>query len=446
MKRRTSLTSFLEQTLGPLSSLTVRNAASSFIALAWLSLLSMLTIPVYIRLLGVSEWGLVAACASLQILSNFIDAGFSQIVPRWAAQEAHHPVRLRQYVAQFLRMYISLGLLLFMVLQISAGYLSHHWFQVPIHRADDLELAIRIVSFQLFFQFLNNLHIGLWNGLQRQVLANVRACGFGTLKHAAALMALTMGPAQAWLYTLAFAVVAFLEVCSNAITVRHMLGKGSTDATDDTVALGPLLKEVSVLSSGILVGLLVSQLDRIILSRTVDVEFFGIYTVVATLALAFLSLQAPVTRAYFPIIVHDIQSQGRVSNIHMKRMLTGTVFSSTLPALLACAFAPQILSMWLHDPKIVSVGTGPLRLLLLAIALNSLYNCIYHMIIAIGQSKRVLQFNLIALMATTLIVVSQKIATGILLGGVIWLANTSTQLLLGLAWLIGQHRLTRKYS
>lgn len=436
--------SFFEQALGPLASLTVRNVASSFIALVWLSLLSMVTIPAYIRLLGVSEWGLVAACASLQILSNFIDAGFSQIVPRWVAQEAHHPVRLRLYVVQFLRMYISLGLLVFMVLQISAGYLSHQWFQVPSHRADDLELAIRIASFQLVFQFLNNLHIGLWNGLQRQVLANIRACGFGTLKHAAALMALALGPAQAWLYVLVFALVAFLELCTNAITVRHMLGKDSAGVTDDTVAMGPLLKEVSVLSGGILVGLLVSQLDRIILSRTVDIESFGIYTVVATLALAFLQLQAPVTRAYFPVIVRDIQNNGHVYGIHIKRLLTGTVLTSTLPALLACAFAPQILAMWLHDSKVVSVGTAPFRLLLFAIALNGLYGCIYQFIIAKGLSRIVLCTNLVSLAGGVLVIFFIGTSKGVVLGGCIWMSTALIQLLFGSAWIIKDRQIFLK--
>jgi len=434
------LTSLIARASGPFSSLTARNAASSFVALVWLSLLSVLAIPVYIQLLGVSEWGLVAACASLQILSNFIDAGFSQIVPRWAAQEAPHPARLRQYVALFRRLYIGLALTMFGLLQASAGYLAHQWFQVPGDRADALELAIRIVSFQLLFQFVNNLHIGLWHGLQRQVLANVRALCFGTLKHAAALLALLMGAQQAWVYALAFACVAFLEVSFNAFSVRRMLSREPAGAAGDKIALGPLLKEVSVLSGGIMVGLLVSQLDRIILSRTVDVTSFGIYTVVATLALAFLQLQAPVTRAYFPVIVRDIQSHGRVSDLHMKRLLGGTLLTSTLPALLTCALAPQILELWLHNPTVVSIGTGPLRLLLLAIALNSLYGCIYQVIIAKGQSHRVLQFNLTSLAGAALVVLLWGADGGLMLGGVIWISITFTQLLLGTIWFATSQR------
>ena len=417
-------------------SLTIRNAVSGYGALVWLSLISILTVPIYIRLLGVSEWGLVAACASLQVLSNFIDAGFSQIVPRWAAQEARSPARLHQYVALFRQVYLVLGLLLFLVLQVTAGYVSHHWFQVSINRADALELAIRIVSFQFFFQFINNLHIGLWNGLQHQVLANTRACLFGTLKHAAALTSLMIWTPQVWIYALAFAIVAFLEVCINAITVRQMLALRSVSETFTKLPLGPLLKEVSVLSGGILLGLLVSQLDRIILSRTVDLESFGIYTIVATVALAFLQLQAPVTRAYFPILVEEIQARGRVSGTHMKKLLVGTIFACTLPALLTCALAPQILALWMHDPKIVSIGTAPLRLLLLAIALNSLYGCIYQVIIAKGQSRRVIQFNFVSLVGAAVLILALGNSGGILLGGMIWVSTSLIQLMLGVAWYI----------
>ena len=138
----------------PLRSLTVRNATSSFVALGWLSALSILTIPIYIGLLGIAEWGLVAACVSLQILSNFIDAGFSQIVPRWAAREAQNPARLYAYFLLFQRIYVGLGFLMFVTLQVAADYLAHQWFQVPHQSANALEFAIRILSFQFLFQFI----------------------------------------------------------------------------------------------------------------------------------------------------------------------------------------------------------------------------------------------------------------------------------------------------
>lgn len=421
-------------------SVVARNAASNFVTLGWLSLLSILAIPIYIKLLGVSEWGLVAACASLQLVSNFVDAGFSQIVPRWVAREVNNPQALHSYVAHFRRMYVGLGLLVFAGLQLGAGYLAQSWFQVAPDRSGALELAIRIVAFQMMFQFVNNLHIGLWHGMQKQVLANASSAGFGTLKHATTMAALFIGPAQAWLYATTFAVVAMLEVLTNAWLARRALGQPPLSTGVHQLTMRPFLKEVSVLSGGILVGLMVSQLDRLILSRSVSLEDFGVYTVIATLALAFLQLQVPFTRAYFPLLVQGIEKDGRVSRSHLKRLLLGTLLGTTLPTLVACMMAPTLLLWWIGDPKVIATGARTLQLILVAVAINSLYGCIYQVIVAAGQSRRILQFNLVALAVTCFVIWITGPSVGLLLGGFIWISNTLTQLTLGLMWFFGRAR------
>ena len=440
LMRRLSAIVLLPHVAELLRNTAVRNTASSFIALGWLSLLSMISIPVYIRILGMSEWGVVAACVSLQLVSNFVDAGFSQIVPRWVAREAQDNVKLRRYVHLFQRVYLGLGLLVFIGLQIAAGYLAQSWFQIDSSRTDALELAIRIISFQMLFQFVNNLNTGLWHGLQKQVLANIRACGFGTLKHVATMGILMIGPRQAWLYATTFALAALIEAVTNTITVRRMLGNDTTSKELHQISIAPFLREVSILSGGILLGLMVSQLDRIVLSRSVPIEDFGIYTVVLTLALAFLQLQTPFTRAYLPLIVQDIQATGHASPAHMKRMILGTIVFATLPAVLACLFAESLLEIWIHQSRFVSLGTSPLQLLLLAAAANTLYNCLYVAIIAAGKSHLIVKFNLVVLIAAILVATFTEPANGILKGGMIWLAATLTQLVLGLIWFFHHER------
>lgn len=415
-------------------STAAKNAASNFVALGWQSMMSMLSIPIYIHLLGKVEWGIVAACVNLQLIANLVDAGFSQIVPRWVAKEADDDIALRSYLLLFRRIYVGLGLLVFSFLQLGAGYLAHNWFQVAADRADTLEVAIRIISFQILFQFVNNLHIGFWYGLQKQVLANIRTCCFGTLKHAATIGVLFFTSRQAWVYALGFATVAFLEFFINGLTAQRMITPNQVAKVDYRLKLAPFMREVSVLSGGILVGLMVSQLDRVILSRIVPVDEFGVYTVVSTLALAFLQLQIPFTRAYFPLLVRDIQTTGRVAAKHLKRLIIGTVLVSTLPALLASLFAAPILQLWLHDQTVVEIGSSPLQLLLLAVAINTLYGCIYQVIIAAGKSHLVLKFNLLALAIAGMIVMIVGSSAGLLLGSSIWLATTTTQLLLGLLW------------
>lgn len=422
-------------------SVILRNAGSGFVALGWMSFLSLASIPIYVRLLGVGEWGLVAACASLQLVFSFIDAGFSQIVPRWVArQESLGDESLAQLISLLRRVYVCLALLGCASLQFLAGPLANSWFQVEPDRTGDLELAIRLISLQLMFQFFNSLHIGVWNGLQQQVRANARTCLFATLKHGAAIAALIGIGAQAWVYASAFAAVALLELASNAKAIRPICFPVLRDRSMATMSSQPIsilafAREASVLSLGIMVGLVTSQLDRIVLSRAESTDGFGIYMLAANLSLAFLQLQAPLTRAFFPRLVQEMQSDGAVSWTTFGRMTAGNGLVAVLPALVASVFAWDLLHFWIRNPEVASRGSVALQWLLWAVALNTLYGCIYQVIVATGKSNIVLYFNLAALASGCVAAwLGSGGQWGLALGGAIWLASTSTQLLLGLIW------------
>lgn len=420
-----------------LSSVLARNAGSSFVALGWLSLLMVVALPLYIRLLGASEWGLVAACTSLQLLFYFVDSGFSQVVLRWVARDADHAGRLRAHVAVFRNMYLGLGLLVFLLLQLGAPFLAQSWFQVPDQGSHDLVVAIRIIAFQMLFQFLNSLHTSVWLGLQLQVRANLSACGFGTLKHLLTLAVLFWGPALAWAYAASFALVALLELCTNAWLVRRLLVGLPLREAAPALQLRPFFKDVALLSGGIVVGLAVSQLDRLVLSRSLPLEDFGVYTAVLTLALAFLQLQAPFTKAIFPLLVQDIALGGRPQAKHLLPMVLGTLVVATLPALLAAEFAAPLLSAWLRSPVFVELGQHTFALLLWAVAINSVYGCMYQVILAAGHTHWVLKTNALALAAAVAVVLvapSLGLSDSLQLGGVVWLANSLTQLAMGVLW------------
>ncbi|MBL0923393.1 MAG: oligosaccharide flippase family protein [Sphingomonadaceae bacterium] len=409
------------------------------IALVWLNLLSIMAIPIYIRILGVSEWGIVAACLSLQMIASFVDAGFSQIIPRWVAREAHNPAALRSYVKVFGKIYAVLALCIFVFIQSSAEYFAHHWFDIQANRADNLELAIRITCFQIFFQFLNSLAVGFWHGMQHQVTANVRTCFFGTLKHALTMIVLISLQAEAHIYASVFALVALIELLANGHRLRSSFIM-DTSGKQHIVHIIPFLREVSMLSLGVLVGLMVSYIDRIVLSRSVTLDHFGIYSIIVSISMAFLQLQIPFTRAYFPVLVREFEKKSEISIKVMKKLTILILFSSVIPCITASLFADLILKIWLNNEFIVEVGSETLRMLLLAVAINSLYGCVYQALVASGKSRLVLQINVAALFAGMSVVALLRTSTGLNLGGMIWLATASTQLILGSVWLAWSHR------
>jgi O-antigen/teichoic acid export membrane protein len=415
-----------------LNSVAAKNALSSFVSMAWLNILSVLSIPIYVKLLGAGSWGIVAACSSLQLLFTIIDLGFGQIVPRWIAREANDTELLRKYIAVFHKIYASLALSAFFSLQAGAYALAHYWFNVPSEQTAQLELCIRLISFQLLFQFANSLYVGIWQGLQLQVQANQRTALFGTMKHVAAMAALFWFAPSPVSYAATFGVVALAELVTSMVATQR---KGLMAlSSGQAIAVRPFIREAAVLSMGILLGLAVSQMDRIVLSRTVSVDSFGVYVVVANLALAFLSLQAPLTRAYFPILVQDIKQNGHANPATLRRLILGTMLVCVLPALAMCIGADWVLRLWLQNEHFVELGAAPLRLLLIAMCLNAIYSCFYQVILAQGFAHIVVKINLVCLLMGIVAVAILQGSTSLWVGGAIWITTTFTQLVLGLAW------------
>jgi len=418
----------------------LHNATSSMFALVWLNLLSFVAIPIYIRILGVSEWGIVAACVSLQIIANFVDAGFSQIVPRWVARETGNARLLQSYLIVFQRVFAALGLMVFSILQFGADYLAHHWFVTSAIEGESLEIAIRIFAFQLLFQLINGLYVGFWFGMGMQVGVNARTCFIGTFKHGSAVVALAFVQPEPWLYCLVFATAAAIELIINSLLLNRNLKSRitlqiSANPIIEKLQVNLFLKQVMLLSIGIIIGLGASQLDRIFLSKTQSVEHFGIYTIVFTLASAILQIQSPWAKANFPSLVKNIQENYLPTRDQIKLIAFGIFLFGILPCVIIYLNAEIILRTWIADINVNQIGEPVLKLLMISMAINCVYSGIYQIIIAMGRDRVVLMVNIISTIAALTVVYLVNRDLGVILGAYIWLALTTAQLICGITWL-----------
>lgn len=394
--------------------------------------LSIALIPLYLTRLGPDQWGLVAICMAIQGFMGLMDAGLGQIMPRDIARVAGDRVAEARVFQVFSRAYLGLGLAGLFLGQVGVPWLSTHWFNQRSNVTDGVDLALRLVLVQFFFQFANNAHAGYWNGMQAQSLANFRQCVFGTAKHAGALALVYLWRADAFSYLIPFALVSALEWFVNRCSVRKCLG----DLADGQVPFSDfkvLAREAGVLAIGVLIGMLVSQIDRIVLSRAVDVASFGHYVIVANLGLAFMQLQSPLIRAFFPRLARADAVGGHIS---LLRLGSGVFVLCVLPCVLIAAAAPWLLQFWLDDPQIVAEGVVPLRLILVAVAVNAMYQLIYQRILSLGYSRLVFVINMLVLAVVAPLAIAIAPEYGVVAGGLAWLLGSLMQFGLGLLWFL----------
>ncbi len=417
------------------SSTLIQNVVTNYAAVVWTTALSLVTIPVALRILGHNEWGIVAACVTLRGLLTLLDAGFSQIMPRDIAQVAGDIQAEARLFSAFSKIYWALGFCGFGLAQIGARYISAQWLNAPGADMHELEVAVRIIAIQFLFQFANGANVAFWNGIQRQKRANIRQCVFATARQFSAIGSLVFFGGHAIAYLLPSAAIASIECLTNRSAIRRDLGCARSNAHWKDVLR--VAREGGGLTIAVIVGIAVSQLDKVVLSKTLTLADYGAYVIVANLGIAFMQLQYPLMRAFFPIVARN-EVEGRTTG---SGRLTAAVFALCIaPCAVAAIFAHLGLRLWLHDERVAAIGTTPLRLILLAVCINALYNVIYQRMVAAGKSNVIVAANVGALCVSIVswYVFGRK--AGLIGGGVIWVASSTAQLVVGYIW----HRVNRR--
>ncbi len=409
----------------------VRNIFSNYFAVIWMGGVSLVFIPIYFRKLGSEQWGIVAICVSLQALFSLLDAGLAQIIPRDVARVSADSQNTLKVYRVYAYTYIFLGLIGFLLAQLTIPWLTAHWLSDGKDFSFGDRLAFHLVMVQFLFQFANNANTGFWNGVQLQGLANWRLCFFGTLKHTSAVLLVLIWQPTALAYLIPFVVITVIEYFSNFRQI--MLGfSGLHVPSPKFQDYLNLAKENGVFLAGVLLGMLASQMDRIVLTHYVSASSFGVYAVVLSLGLAFMQLQAPLIRAFLPKITTDDPSKEMHSFI---QLAVSVALFCVLPCIIFGLASFAVLQFWIGSPKVTEEGGFALRMIFFGVALNALYQVIYQKLLIQNKGVVIVKINSLIMFITIPILILASKQIGISAGGIYWFLMCLLQLFFGILWL-----------
>jgi O-antigen/teichoic acid export membrane protein len=401
-----------------------RNLVSNYLAVAWMAMLSLALIPVYLRTLSSSQWGIVALCISIQGFLGLLDVGLSQLMPKEIAQRQDDSSHREKLVLVFTHSYLFLGFLGFSFGQFAIPWLLEYWFNNGQGVPPGTETCLRLVLVQFLFQFSNNAHVGYWNGMQMQAKANFRQCTFGTLKHLSALFLLYFWRADAISY------LPGLEWFFNKKAIRYKIDYVLEFRENKSQYISMANQSFGLFLS-ILVGTLLVQCDRIFLSKAMDASVYGYYLVVANFGSAFTQLQSPIMRAIAPIIFSG-KKDTSVNVANITYILIS--FLCVVPVLVASYVAPWLLFKLIGHPHNFIDLVFVFRLMLLAVVVNSLYQIIYTKMIGLGAYKFIFFINSIALTFVVIGFYWVGSSLGVVAGGYSWLVISLVQITSGIIW------------
>jgi O-antigen/teichoic acid export membrane protein len=366
-----------------------RNVIANFAGQIWTALIGIGFVPVYIRWMGIEAFGLVGLFLTLQAAAALFDPGLAGTLNRELARGAGADAgRDRRLLRTLEILYWPIGGLLGASLASAAPWIASAWLHpVSLDTRQTVD-ALRLMALALACQWPSLLYSSGLNGLQHQVAGNLLAGAFATVRGAGVLLPMwTIGPTLnvffAWM-----ACAALAQSAVQAWLLWRLLPSAAATPRFDWA----LMKSVGRFSAGITgigaLSFLLLQADRLILSRLLPLDRFGIYALAATVALMFSKSSQPWFAAVYPRLSqlhasHDPRSLGEAYHGACQ-----WVALTVLPASVALAiYAEPLLMLWSRNPSLAAAAAPVFSVLIVGYALNGLMTMPYALQLAVGWTR-----------------------------------------------------------
>ncbi len=209
-------------------------------------------------------------------------------------------------------------------------------------------------------------------GLQRQVVLNVIRSVSIMVQHFGAVLVLLFISPSILSFFLWQSFVALLTTIVLAAWLWKALPKSGHRSRFDKGLLVKNWQFASGMMGISLVTVILTQLDKIILSKMLTLEMFGYYMLAFSVASVLTSLVIPVHSALFPRL-SQLVAGGRevdISNLYHRGCQLVSIIILPISITLVF-FAEEVLSLWIGDPVVVRNTHMLLSLLIIGTLINA---------------------------------------------------------------------------
>lgn len=379
-----------------------RNVIANFIGQGWVALMSVAFVPLYIQLLGISAYGLIGVFAVLQTWLALLDMGLALALNREMARFTaglHDNTSIRDLLRSVEVVCLVLAVAAGVLLAGVTPSLASGWLQTGSMSVGEVQESLYLMALIVGWRLLEGMYHGAVLGLQSQVAASIASALLSTFRWGGAALALVLGTPSVSLFFTWQVLASVLGTVVFAVMLYRRLPaaqRGARFSSSALHALGPFAGGVVATT---LLGLLLTQLDKVVLSRLLSLESFGYYALAAYLAGAIQQLIVPIAQAYYPrlsqlVAAGDEETLART--YHEAAQLVTVLIAPA--ALLLILYGEQGLRLWTSNPDLAA-ATAPLLCILAAGSLlNGCMSVPYNLQLAHGWSQFAVRVNLVAVL------------------------------------------------
>lgn len=377
-----------------------KNVIANYLGQGWAAGMGLAFIPIYIQYLGMEAYGLIGIFAVMQAWLTLLDMGMTPTLNREMARfsaGAHTSQSIHDLLRSLEIICISIAIVIALTIWSVSSYLASDWLKVDKLPVNEVAQAISIIALVLALRFVEGVYRGSLFGLQRQVFYNVASATFATMRHGGVVILLAFVSPTVKAFFLWQAAVSLITILIFSSAVRRALPIMAVSPKFKLKAIAEIWKFASGVMLVTFLAILLTQVDKVLLSKLLSLESFGYYTLAATLAGVLYMIVGPITTAFYPRLVELYTNKNQsllVSTYHQGAQLV-TVLTAT-PVVMLSFFPKELIFVWSGNVVLAESVAPILSVIVLGVYLNGLMHMPGQLQLAHGWVSLGVKTNLLA--------------------------------------------------
>lgn len=371
-----------------------RNIFASYASQIYVTLIGIVMVPFYVKYMGAEAYGLVGFFAMLQAWFQLLDVGLTPTMARETARfqgGGTDALSLRRLLRALEGIFIAVAVVGAAALLASAPAIAADWLNVEQLALEEVEHSIMLMAIIVAMRWVCGLYRGAINGFERLVWLSSFNAAVATGRFVFVIpLFIYVGTSPTLFFGFQLAVAIF-ELGVLVARTYQLLPATEAGVVTRRWEWAPLKRTLKFSMSIAFTGsvwVLVTQTDKLVLSRLLPLADYAYFTLAVLVASGVSIAIGPISGALVPRMTRLSAQGDEAALIQLYRNSTQMVAVIVIPvALVLAVFAEQILQCWTGDVGVASKAAPVLRLYALGNGILALAAFPYYLQFAKGDLK-----------------------------------------------------------
>lgn len=413
-----------------------RNFSVSLFASIWSAILGFAMVPLYLKYLGIESYGLIGFFTTTLAILSLLDMGLSPTINREVARfsalgELQKAAKLLHTLSV---VYWFVALFIVILIIILAPFIAEYWLKSKQFTSQAIANVIMLMGLVAACRWPVGLYQGALMGAQRQTISSGVNIVMSTLGSLGVFIVLAFVSPTIEAFFIFQAFVGIFYATSMRWITWRIIGRPNSLKFDINE-----LKRIWRFSAGMgaisLTGLVLTQLDKVILSKMVGLVEFGYYALATTVVSSLAILIMPLFNVIYPRFSALVTTNELDKLIQTYRLATRLLATVLFPvAMLLVICSEDLVLIWTGNAQIAKNVAPVISLLAMGSALHGVMYMPYALQLAYGLARLTLTISSILVISLLPLIVVFVLKYGAVGGAMAWLVLHVMYIFLG-TWL-----------